>query len=145
MTGFRWLAALTLQALPVLCTSLPPAPSIRFVEVGDDGVIAPEAPAWAEVELSSPAAFRGTLDAVLRMTDDRDAYNAAVARRIAVTRTLRVLEIAAERELLDFPTVIARLRVAGFYMPEDVVDEMLARDATRKAAAQEHLPDTQET
>jgi hypothetical protein len=30
-------------------------------------------------------------------------------------------------------------------MPEDVVDEMLARDAARKSAAQEYPPDTQET
>jgi predicted nucleic acid-binding protein len=79
------------------------------------------------------------------MTDDRDAYQAAVARGMAVTRTLRVLEIAAERGLVDFPTIVARLRAAGFYMPEDVVDEMLARDAARKAAAQEQPPDTEET
>jgi len=83
--------------------------------------------------------------APLLMTDDRDAYNAAVARGMAVTRTLRVLEIAAEQELLDFPTIVARLRAAEFYMPEDVVDEMLARDAARKAAAQEPPPATQET
>jgi len=83
--------------------------------------------------------------APLLMTDDRDAYNAAIARGIAVTRTLRVLEIAAEQHLLDFPTIVARLRAAGFYMPEDVVDEMLARDTARKAATQEHPPDTQET
>jgi predicted nucleic acid-binding protein len=83
--------------------------------------------------------------APLLITDDRDAYNAAVARGIAVTRTLRVLEIAAERGLLDLPTIVAQLRTAGFYMPEDVVDEMLARDATRKATIQEPPPDTRET
>jgi predicted nucleic acid-binding protein len=83
--------------------------------------------------------------APLLITDDRDAYNAALARGVAVTRTLRVLEIAAERGLLDFPTIVAQLRAAGFYMPEDVVDEMLARDATRKATAQEPPPDTRET
>lgn len=79
------------------------------------------------------------------MTDDRDAYNAAVVRGLAVTRTLRVLEIAAERGLLDLPTIVAQLRTTGFYMPEDVVDEMLARDATRKATIQEPPPDTRET
>ena len=83
--------------------------------------------------------------APLLITDDRDAYNATVARGIVVTRTLRVFEIAAERGLLDLPTIVAQLRTAGFYMPEDVVDEMLARDAARKAAAQEYPPDTQET
>jgi predicted nucleic acid-binding protein len=83
--------------------------------------------------------------APLLMTDDRDAYNAAVARGIAVTRTLRVLEMAAERGLLDLPSIMTQLRAAGFYMPEDVVDEMLTRDATRKAAAQHPPPATRET
>jgi hypothetical protein len=31
-----------------------------------------------------------------------------VARRTAVTRTLRVLEIVAERGLLDLPTIVAQ-------------------------------------
>jgi predicted nucleic acid-binding protein len=70
--------------------------------------------------------------APLLVTDDRQAYNAALARSIPVTRTLRVLEMAAERGLLDFPTIVTRLRAAGFYTPEDVVEEMLARDAERK-------------
>jgi len=83
--------------------------------------------------------------ASLLMTDDRDAYNAALARGIPVTRTLRVLEMAAERGLVDFPTIVARLRATGFYMPEDVVDEMLARDAARKATAQGPPTEPQET
>ena len=70
--------------------------------------------------------------APLLVTDDRQAYNAALARSLPVTRTLRVLEMAAERGLLDFPTIVTRLRAAGFYTPEDVVEEMLARDAERK-------------
>ena len=41
--------------------------------------------------------------------------------------------------------IIARLRAAGFHRPEDVVDEMLARAATRKAAAAEPPPNTQRT
>ncbi len=83
--------------------------------------------------------------ASLLMTDDRDAYNAALARGIPVTRTLRVLEMAAERGLVDFPTIVARLRATGFYMPEDVVDEMLARDAARKVTAQGPPTEPQET
>jgi predicted nucleic acid-binding protein len=74
----------------------------------------------------------------LFVTDDRQAYNAALARSIPVTRTLRVLEMAAERGLLDFPTIVTRLRTAGFYTPEDVVEEMLARDAERKRQQSEH-------
>ena len=66
------------------------------------------------------------------VTDDRHAYKAALARGIPVTRTLRILEIAAERGLLDLPTIVIRLQAAGFYTPADVVEEMLARDAERK-------------
>jgi predicted nucleic acid-binding protein len=79
--------------------------------------------------------------APLLVTDDREAYNTALIRGIPVTRTLRILEMAAERGLLDFPTMATRLRAAGFYMPEDVVEEMLARDATRKAAAHPSPPE----
>ncbi len=70
--------------------------------------------------------------APLLVTDDRQAYRAALARSIPVTRTLRVLEMAAERGLLDLPTIVTHLRTAKFYIPEDVVEEMLVRDAERK-------------
>jgi predicted nucleic acid-binding protein len=76
--------------------------------------------------------------APLLVTDDRQAYNAALARSIPVTRTLRDLEMAVERGLLDFPTIVTRLRAAGFYTPEDVVEEMLARDAERKRQQSEN-------
>ncbi|ETX05796.1 MAG: hypothetical protein ETSY2_20860 [Candidatus Entotheonella gemina] len=72
------------------------------------------------------------------VTDDRQAYRAALTRSIPVTRTLRILEIAAERGLLDFPTIVTRLRTAGFYIPEDVVEEMLARDTERKRQQSEN-------
>jgi predicted nucleic acid-binding protein len=108
---------------------LPPDPTLHYLGEGEQEAIR----------------LMDEQQAPLLMTDDRDAYNAAVARGLAVTRTLRVLEIAAERGLLDLPTIVAQLRTAGFYMPEDVVDEMLARDATRKATIQEPPPDTRET
>jgi predicted nucleic acid-binding protein len=71
--------------------------------------------------------------AMLLVPDDHSAYRAALARAIPVVRTLRVLEIAAERALVDLPTAITRLRDTGFYMPEDrVIDELLAHDTERK-------------
>jgi predicted nucleic acid-binding protein len=76
--------------------------------------------------------------APLLVTDDRQAYHAALARNIPVTRTLRVLEMAAERGLLDLPTIVQRLRAAGFYIPADVVEEMLARDAARQRPQSEN-------
>src|SRR6266511_2317260 len=80
--------------------------------------------------------------APLFVTDDRSAYRAALARGTPVMRTLRILEIAAEQGLVDLPTAIARLRAAEFYMPEDLVEDMLTHDAARKAAAQAQPPET---
>ena len=108
---------------------LPPDPELHYLGEGEQEAIR----------------LMDAQQAPLLMTDDRDAYNAAVTRGIAVTRTLRVLEMAAERGLLDLPSIMTQLRAAGFYMPEDVVDELLARDATRKAAAQHPPPATRET
>ena len=76
--------------------------------------------------------------APLLVTDDRHAYNAALARSIPVIRSLRVLEMAAEQGLLDFSTTVTSLRAAGFYTPEDVVAEMLSRDAERKRQQSEN-------
>ena len=76
--------------------------------------------------------------APLLVTDGRQSYHAALARNFPVTRTLRVLEMAAERGLLDLPTIVTRLRAAGFYTPEDVIEEMLARDAERKRQLSEY-------
>jgi predicted nucleic acid-binding protein len=70
--------------------------------------------------------------ASLLVTDDRNAYKAALAQGIPVTRTLRILEMAAERGLLELPTIVTRLQAVGFYTPADIVEEMLARDAERK-------------
>ena len=46
--------------------------------------------------------------------------------------TLRVLELAAERGLVDLPAVVTQLRAARFYMTPDMAQELLARDAARK-------------
>jgi len=83
--------------------------------------------------------------APLLLTDDRDAYKAALARHIPVVRTLRLLATAAAQELIDLPTVLTRLDATTFYGPPDVVAAMLAQDAARKAAAQEPPTEPQET
>jgi predicted nucleic acid-binding protein len=66
------------------------------------------------------------------VTDDSSAYKVALAQHIPVVRTLRLLEMAAERGLIDLPTVLARLATTTFYAPDDVLAEMLARDAERQ-------------
>jgi predicted nucleic acid-binding protein len=72
------------------------------------------------------------LHADLLLIDERDGRREAAQRSFAVVGTLRVLEMAAERGLLDLPTALTHLGETTFYKPENVVQDMLARDAARK-------------
>jgi predicted nucleic acid-binding protein len=57
------------------------------------------------------------LHADLLLLDDLDAREEAARHAFAVMGTLRVLELAAERELLDFPEAIRRLAATSFHLP----------------------------
>jgi predicted nucleic acid-binding protein len=132
-TVFRYLVVLEVtDILPTLFgrVLIPPAVFNELQQASTPAIVrtwSANLPSW--VRIQSPP---------LLITDDHQAYKAALARSLPVTRTLRVLEMAAERGLLDFPTIVARLRAAGFYTPEDVVEEMLARDAERKRQQSTH-------
>ena len=71
----------------------------------------------------------------LRLMDDLAGREEAERRAFAVMGTLRVLELAAERRLLDFPAAITKLQATSFYLPVSLVQDMLARDAARKRQA----------
>jgi hypothetical protein len=43
-----------------------------------------------------------------------------------------MLELAAERGLLDMPVAIAKLQATFFYVPATIIQKMLARDAAGK-------------
>ncbi len=73
------------------------------------------------------------LHADLLLMDDWAGRQAAERRALPVISTLRVVESAAEQELLDLPTVLTRLQEANFYMSEEMRRDLLARDAVRKA------------
>jgi predicted nucleic acid-binding protein len=72
------------------------------------------------------------LQADLVLVDDQDARAEAARRALTAMGTLRVFELAAERGLVDLPTVLTQLRTARFYMTPEMVQELLARDAARK-------------
>ena len=109
--------------------TLPPDPALRRLHAGEHDALL--------------LMYEGA--ASLFLTDDSSAYKIALVQHIPVFRTLRLLEMAAEQGLIDLPTAFARLAATTFYAPDEVMVEMLARDAARKAAAQEQPPDTQET
>jgi predicted nucleic acid-binding protein len=73
------------------------------------------------------------LRADLVLIDDLEGCQEAEHHGLAVMRTLRVLELAAGRALIDFPAPITRLQATSFHLPLSLVWEMLARDAHRKS------------
>jgi predicted nucleic acid-binding protein len=72
------------------------------------------------------------LHADLVLLDDLEARAEAERHGLAVMGTLRVLELAAERGLLDFSTAMMQLAATSFHLPPQLVQDMLARDAARK-------------
>jgi predicted nucleic acid-binding protein len=72
------------------------------------------------------------LHADLLLLDDLEAREEAERLAFAVMGTLRVLELASERGLLDFAAAITKLRATSFHMPAQLLQDMLARDAARK-------------
>ena len=72
------------------------------------------------------------LRADLVLADDREARAEAARRALNAMGTLRVLELAAERNLVDLPSVLTQLQDARFYMTPEMVEALLAHDAARK-------------
>lgn len=71
------------------------------------------------------------LSAVLLM-DDRDGRREAERRKLAVLGTLRVLSDAAEYEFVDLSLAFDRLRRTNFRASEQLMQRLLADDATRR-------------
>ena len=72
------------------------------------------------------------LQADLVLLDDREAHAEAARRGMVTFGTLRILELAAQRHLLDLPTALHALAATTFYMDELLLRDLLARDAARK-------------
>lgn len=102
-------------------------------------------PSWLEVvatkspppELSlgsgeaAAIALAQELHADALLIDERKGAAVAARKGLVVAGTLTVLDLAAERMLVDLADVIEQLRQTTFRMPEFLVDEMLRRDAQR--------------
>ncbi len=81
----------------------------------------------------------------LVLMDDRDGRAAAERRGLTVYGTVGVLVRAAERGLVDLQEMFTRLLTTNFRIEARILQEALARDAARKAAAQDQAPNTQAT
>jgi predicted nucleic acid-binding protein len=68
--------------------------------------------------------------------DEREGVEEAVRLGLVVTGTRGVLDRAAEKELLDLPAVLARLRATNFRVSPALLDRLLADDARRKRSSE---------
>jgi predicted nucleic acid-binding protein len=109
-------------------------------------------PAWLEVRQASvpldselEELDRGEREAIalalelradLLIVDDRDARVAACRRNLVVIGTLRVLEDAAQLDLVDLPRAMQRLQQTTFRASPHLVRALLERDAERRKKLQ---------
>ena len=67
------------------------------------------------------------LEAELILLDDRAARRVAAERGLLVTGVLGILDRAATRGLIDFPTAIDRLRQTTFWTSDSLIESLLER------------------
>ena len=139
------------QVLPVLFgrVVVPPAVMAELQHAGAPAVVrawAAGPPAWLEIQPPvriDPSLGLGTgetqaislaqelhADAVL--IDERRAATIARQAGLFVTGTLGVLEIAAERGLIDLVRAVAGLRQTTFRVSDQVLEGVLQLDADRR-------------
>jgi len=82
-----------------------------------------------EADAISLAKERGIADVLI---DEYQGRKIAVAEGLYVLPTLAILERAAERELVDLPTVLAELRGTTYRVRPELIEAALKRDAERK-------------
>ena len=70
-------------------------------------------------------ALAGSLHADLLLMDERDGCRVAHGRGLRVTDTLGLLDLAAERGLLDFSQTIKQLESTNFHRPEALLKILL--------------------
>ena len=99
-----------------LTTSDPDAVSLKGLDAGEAAAIS------LAVELAAD----------LLLMDDREGVIAARRKGFAVTGTLGVLDLAAERGLLNLGEAFDQLKRTNFRCPQGIMDHLLNR-ASRKA------------
>jgi predicted nucleic acid-binding protein len=83
-----------------------------------------------EADAISLAKERGISNVLI---DEYRGRKIATAEGLLVLPTLAVLELAAERNLLDLPSTVEALRRTSYRVRKEMIDAALARDAARKS------------
>jgi predicted nucleic acid-binding protein len=105
-------------------------------------------PAWLEIRavpaVSAPAlakldegeretiALAALIGAELVLMDDRAGVAVARSEGFGVTGTLGLLDLAAERGLIDLKGAFASLKATNFHVTQTLLDTLLARHAARQ-------------
>ena len=76
---------------------------------------------------SAAIALAEFLHADLLLIDERAGFRAAKKRGLCVTGTLGVLDLAAERGLIDFAEAIHRLENTSFWLPTSLLETLRAK------------------
>lgn len=98
-------------------------------------------PVWLQIVIApsvtnSPAVYRGeaaaidlaiSMQADLLLIDDRRAANLAKRRGVRVTGTLGLIDLAANRGLLDFRQAIESLARTSFRRPHGLIQALLKK------------------
>jgi predicted nucleic acid-binding protein len=72
-------------------------------------------------------ALAESLRADMMLIDERDGFRAAVKRGLRATGTLGLLDIAADRGLIDFTLAIKKLEQTMFRRPEALLEALLKK------------------
>ena len=130
---------------------IPPA---VFAELKDPGTPPPvrawltNTPSWLQIQIvrSSPdpaldyldpgereaIALAEELKAYLLLVDENDARREAARRKLLFIGTLGILRRAAQLNLIDLPSMLAKLQQTTFYVSPEVIQSLLDEDAQRK-------------
>lgn len=103
-------------------------------------------PSWVEVKSARQIELDGVLDpgeteaialaqelkAHSLLLDETEARQAAIRLGLPVSGTIGILEMAAERGLIDLPDAFQRLSRTNFRIARDLLQQALKRDAARR-------------
>ncbi len=68
------------------------------------------------------------------LLDEKKGRKIAIGEGLVVVRTLALLELAAEKQLIELRPALDKLRTTTFRIEKELLDEALFRDAARQAA-----------
>lgn len=107
------------------------------------------APAWLEIHETTglpsvsgldpgetaAIALAESLGAELLLIDERAGFRVAKDRGLRVTGTLGLLDLAAERGLIDFTAAMRQLEGTSFRRPEQVMQALMAKHSSPRRTA----------